>query len=96
MPLKKNLTVIMPFYKKIEYFKKAYSSVVNQTYKNFNVILIYDDELKEDLKKIKRIIKLKNFKYIVNKKNIGAGPSRNKAIDIVKTKYIAFLDCDDY
>ena len=96
MPLKKNLTVIMPFYKKIEYFKIAYSSVVNQTYKNFNVILVYDDELKEDLKKIKRIIKSKNFKLIVNKKNIGAGPSRNKAIDIVKTKYIAFLDCDDY
>ena len=96
MPLKKDLTVIMPYYKKIKYFKKAYSSVVNQTYKNFNVILIYDDEFKEDLKKIKRIIKTKNFKYIVNKENIGAGPSRNKAIDIAKTKYIAFLDCDDY
>ena len=96
MPLKKDLTIIMPYYKKIKYFKKAYTSVVNQTYKNFNIILVYDDELKEDLIKIKRIIKIKNFKLIINKKNIGVGPSRNKAINFVKTKYIAFLDCDDY
>ena len=42
MPLKKDLTVIMPYFKKIKYFKKAYSSVINQTYKNFNVILCFN------------------------------------------------------
>ena len=95
MVKKKDVTVIMPYYKKIKYFQRTYSSLLNQTYKNFKVILIYDDKDTSELIKIKKIIKKKNFKFIINKKNIGPGGSRNKAIELVKTKYIAFLDCDD-
>jgi len=97
MPKKSEVTVIMPFYKKIEFFKKTYLSLINQTYKNFKVIIVYDDEKKDELIKLKKIIGgKKKFKIIVNKKNIGAGKSRNKGIDHSRTKYIAFLDCDDY
>jgi len=93
---KKNLTVIIPYYKKINFFKKTILSLENQTYKNFKVLIIYDDNNKDDLKKIKKIIKnKKKYQIIVNKKNIGAGESRNKAIRLIKTDYIAFLDADD-
>ena len=93
---KKNLTVIIPYYKKINFFKKTILSLENQTYKSFKVLIIYDDNNKDDLKKIKKIIKnKKKYQIIVNKKNIGAGESRNKAIRLIKTDYIAFLDADD-
>ncbi len=59
-------------------------------------MIVYDDEDQSDLpflKKIKR--KDKRIKLIINKRNIGAGMSRNKAIKISKGKYVAFLDADD-
>ena len=95
MVKKKDVTVIMPYYKKIKYFQKTYLSLISQTYKNFNVIIIYDDKDTSELIKIKKVVKKKNFKFIINKNNIGPGKSRNKALKLVKTKYIAFLDCDD-
>ena len=64
MSKKSEVTVIMPFYKKIEFFKKTYLSLINQTYKNFKVIIVYDDEKKDELIKLKKIIGgKKKFNY---------------------------------
>ena len=98
MSEKTDLTVIIPFYKKINFFfKQTYLSLENQKYKKtFKVLIIYDDNDKCDLNEIKKIIKnKKKYQLIVNNKNIGAGNSRNKALKLVKTKYVAFLDADD-
>ena len=43
------VTVIIPYYKKIKYFKKTLKSVLSQSYKNFEIIIIYDDEDKSEL-----------------------------------------------
>ena len=92
----KLVSVIIPYYKKIEYIEKALKSIFNQTYKNFEIIIIYDDKDKEDLKFIRKKIKrFKRIKLIINKKNLGAGRSRNKAAKNAKGKYLAFLDSDD-
>ena len=92
----KLVSVIIPYYKKIEYIEKALKSIFNQTYKNFEIIIIYDDKDKEDLKFIRKKIKrFKRIKLIINKKNLGAGKSRNKAAKNAKGKYLAFLDSDD-
>ena len=88
------VSVIIPYYNKIDFFKKTYISVINQDYKNFEVIIVYDDEDKKDLEILKKIIK-KKTKIIINKKNLGAGFSRNKGIKISRGKYIAFIDSDD-
>tara|TARA_B110000977_G_scaffold175638_1_gene230534 strand:- start:14066 stop:14821 length:756 start_codon:yes stop_codon:yes gene_type:complete len=90
------VTVIIPFYKSLKYIKKTLTSVYCQTYKKIEVIIIYDDSDKKDLFYLEKI--LQNFKktrLLINHKNIGAGPSRNKAIKIANGKYIAFLDSDD-
>ena len=88
------VTVILPYYKK-RFFKRTFNSILNQNYKPLEVIIVYDDKDKTELKYIHKVIKkTKNFKIIVNKKNIGAGLSRNKAIMQASGKY-AFLDADD-
>jgi teichuronic acid biosynthesis glycosyltransferase TuaG len=90
------VSVIIPYYKKINYIEKTLKSVFNQTYQNIEIIIIYDDENKHELKKIKEKTKhKKKIKIIINKKNIGAGKSRNKGIKIAKGKFLAFIDSDD-
>lgn len=90
------VSIIMPYYKKKEYIESAINSVLKQTYKNFELIIIYDDENKEDLNFLKKIIKKdKRIKIYINRKNLGAGQSRNKGIKLSKGNIIAFLDADD-
>ena len=50
------VSVIMPYYKKKNYFLESINSVLNQTYTNLEIIIIYDDENKSDLEHIKKII----------------------------------------
>ncbi len=90
------VSIIIPYYKKKKFFKNTIKSVLEQTHKNFEVILIYDDVNKLDLKFINFTLKkIKNKKIIINKKNLGAGMSRNIGIKNSKGKFIAFLDSDD-
>ena len=90
------VSIIIPYYKKKKYIGLAINSVIQQTYKNFELIIIYDDENKEDLNFLKKIIKKdRRIKLHINKKNLGAGRSRNKGIKLSKGSLIAFLDSDD-
>ncbi len=90
------VSIIIPYFKKKNYFKLTINSVLNQKYHNFEILIVYDDEDKSDLSFINQIKRLdKRIKIIVNKKNIGAGLSRNKAIKYSKGKFIAFIDADD-
>ena len=90
------VSVIIPYYKKKKYIELAINSVLHQTYKNFELIVIYDDENKDDLRFIKKIIKKdRRIKLFINKNNLGAGRSRNKGIKLSKGRFIAFLDSDD-
>jgi teichuronic acid biosynthesis glycosyltransferase TuaG len=90
------VSVIIPYYKKRIFFFDTLKSALNQTYKNFEIIIIYDDENQEDLEYLKKITRFnKKITILVNKKNLGAGYSRNKGIKYSKGKYIAFLDADD-
>ena len=89
-------SVIMPYYRKKNYFKEAYYSALNQNIKNIEIIIIYDDRDHSELNFVKNIIKnKKNTKLIINKRQLGVGASRNIGINIAKGKYISFLDCDD-
>ena len=90
------ISIIIPYYKKKKFFQKTIKSVLKQTHKNFEIILIYDDVDKTELPFVKFILrKVKNVKIIINKKNLGAGYSRNIGIKKSNSKLIAFLDSDD-
>ena len=90
------ISVIMPYFKKRDFVTKSINSVLLQSYKKFELIIIYDDENKTELELLKKITKKdKRVKILINKKNIGAGPSRNKGIEKSNGKYLAFIDSDD-
>ena len=88
------VSIIMPYYKKEFYVDQSINSILNQTYKNFEIILINDDvENKNFIDKYGKLDR--RIKLVYNDKNLGAGLSRNKGITISKGEYIAFCDCDD-
>ena len=90
------ISIIMPYYKKRDFFLLSIKSILNQTFKNFEIIIIYDDCDVFDLNYILEKKKLdKRIKIIRNQNNIGAGLSRNKGILNANGNYIAFLDSDD-
>lgn len=90
------VSVIIPYFKKKEFFQDCIHSVLNQTYKNIEIIIIYDDDEKDELEFIRQIIKQDSrIILIINPKSLGAGMSRNKAIEQASGNYIGFLDADD-
>lgn len=90
------ISIIVPVYNVEKYLKKCLDSLVNQTYKNIEIICINDgstdhslDILNEYANKDKRII-------IINKKNGGISESRNMGIAKASGEYIMFVDSDDW
>ena len=96
-----NVTIIIPYKNNLDYLLLALKSIFKQSYKNFKILIVYDDEDKSDLFKIKKFFKNTvfkrkiSYKIIVNKYSLGAGYARNVGIKKSKTKYLAFLDSDD-
>ena len=90
------VSIITPVYNSEEFLEETILSVLDQTYENWELILI-DDCSKDDSYKIidKYLRKDKRIKYLKNKKNSGPAITRNNGINISKGKYIAFLDSDD-
>lgn len=92
---KTKVSVIIPFFNRINMTIRAIKSVENQTYQNYEIILI-NDASTDNIKKIEDYISQNpKIKLYTNKKNLGPSGSRNYGIDKATGEYIAFLDSDD-
>tara|TARA_B100000795_G_scaffold268650_1_gene256078 strand:- start:2099 stop:2836 length:738 start_codon:yes stop_codon:yes gene_type:complete len=90
------ITIIIPFYKKKKYIEETINSVLSQSFKNYEIIIVYDEENKDNLGFIE-LLKAKSdkIKILTNQQNQGAGYSRNIAISESRGDYLAFIDADD-
>ena len=87
------VSVIIPYYKKINHIRKTLNSVLDQTFQDFEIIIIYDDVNLDDLKIIEELVKNNNkIKLIKNAKNLA---DLRNGIKNSNGKIIA-LDSDDY
>ena len=90
------ISVIVPIYNVEKYLSQCIDSIINQTYKNIEIILVDDgspdscDEICDEYAKKDDRIK------VIHKENGGLSDARNHGIDLATGKYIAFVDSDDY
>lgn len=91
------ISIIIPVYNCEEYIEKCIESILNQKYKNFEIILINDGSTDNSLNLINEYKQNEPERIIViNQKNAGAGAARNKGIEIASGDYLTFIDSDDY
>ena len=90
------ISVIVPIYKVENYLDKCVGSLVNQSYKNLEIILVDDGSPDGCGKKCDEYKKKDNRIHVIHKKNGGLSSARNAGLDIAKGAYIGFVDSDDY
>ena len=88
------VSIIMPSYNTALYIEETIQSVLNQTYSNWELIIV-DDCSNDNTDEVLEKIKDPRIHYLKNEKNSGAAVSRNKALREAKGQWIAFLDSDD-
>lgn len=90
------ISIIIPTYNRADLLPRSIESVLNQTYKNFELIIVDDKSTDESLKVIKKYLNEdKRIKLIKHSKNLGGSIARNTGIKESKGKYVAFQDSDD-
>lgn len=85
----------MPSYNTAKYIEYSIKSVLNQTYKNWELIIIDDCSTDQTDEVAKKFLGDNRIKYYKNNVNSGAAISRNRALRLAKGRWIAFLDSDD-
>ena len=89
------ISVIIPVYNVEEYIEQCVESVVNQTLKEIEIIIVNDGTLDNSMKKIERFLSDKRI-IVINKGNGGLSSARNAGLEIARGEYISFVDSDDF
>lgn len=93
---KPKISIIVPVYKAEPYLRKCIDSILNQTFKDFELILV-DDGSPDRCGEICDEYALKDSRIkIIHKENSGRSSARNVGLDIAQGEYIGFVDSDDW
>ena len=90
------ISVVIPVYNVEQYLPKCIESIMNQTYKNLEIILVNDGSTDGSQKICEEYKSIDNRIKIINKENGGLSDARNVGIDNSSGNYITFIDSDDY
>lgn len=90
------ISIITPSFNSENYLEETIKSVINQTYLNWELIIIDDCSVDKSVEIVEKYCAVdKRIKLIKNKFNCGAAITRNNGLEIAKGRFIAFCDCDD-
>ena len=89
------ISIVVPVYNVEKYVEESLKSLLNQTYKNIEVICVDDGSSDSSLNILKNIAESDGRVKIIEQKNAGAGAARNNGINHSNGKYIYFFDSDD-
>ena len=90
------ISVIIPVYNVSCYLKDCLNSVVNQTYKNLEIIIIDDGSTDGSQQICDEYSKMDKRIKVIHQKNSGSGAAKNAGLRLATGKYLAFVDSDDY
>lgn len=88
------ISIIMPVYNKEKYIKKAIESILNQTFKDWEMLII-DDGSTDDSLAVCRIFEDPRI-HVISTENGGVSHARNIGVDKAQGEYLTFVDGDDY
>lgn len=92
----KLISIIVPVYRAEKYLDRCVKSILNQTYINFELILVEDGSPDASGALCDRWAERDNRIRVIHKENGGASSARNRGLDIARGEYIAFVDSDDW
>lgn len=90
------ISIIIPVYNVEQYLERCVKSVISQTYKDLQIILVDDGAKDSSGQMCDELAKLDNRIEVIHKENGGLSDARNHGMRIAKGKYIGFVDSDDY
>lgn len=90
------ISVIVPVYNAEKYIERCVDSILGQTYRNFELLLIDDGSLDGSASICKKYAEDDHRISVISQPNGGAGKARNTGIKLAKGEYVAFVDSDDY
>src|SRR5690554_1294971 len=93
METKLLMSIVIPCYNGERFIRETINSVINQSYSNFELIILNDGSTDKSLEIIESI--KDNRIQVINKTNSGVSDTRNKGLQISKGSFILFLDADD-
>ena len=94
--MNKLISVIIPVFNVEKYLERCIKSIINQTYKNLEILLINDGSTDKSIEICNRYLEIDNRIVLLNKENGGLSSARNLGIDKAKGEYISFVDSDDF
>ncbi|GCD10985.1 glycosyltransferase family 2 protein [Clostridium tagluense] len=90
------ISIIVPIYNGAKYINKCIEMILNQTFKDFELIIINDGSTDNSVEMCNEYAKKDSRIRLISKENGGTWAARNIGIDVSSGKYIIFFDCDDW
>lgn len=94
--MKNKISVIVPVYNTEDYLERCIRSIMEQTYKNLEIVVVNDGSTDRSLNVLESLRKEDDRIIIINQGNMGVSKARNKGLDYATGEFITFVDSDDF